>query len=485
MGKYFSGYTGGKSSSKSYTNDNYGYGSYGYGWDDDVPVTTSYGGRYGSSYGSGKSGYKTSYGSGSSWNWGNFGYTSIVEDSDDDLFINNHESYFTPKDTDISKKLKWHNNTAANRKVIKEYARFFFHKMIDDKNYFDEKYNDESKLSEHEVELLSQKKQIYDELWDKYIPGFTPLEQAVNVFNELIGNSSNPEELTCSEALDKLNKEGVEFHEEIYKDPEINELLDMHEFSKDYKFEIIKFISMIKNLGSEFKIEKEIEERIVPNSRINTKKIMRDYSQVYQADLYQRLLPTFDAKLLTKSLVINTPIDKTEHKQKIIILLDYSGSMGETDKQQIVVAMLVDRLRYAMKGEAEIFFSYFVHDKYDLRFTHIHDRKSALDFWATFSTEPNGGDTHLGEMVNHINSEINDYGKLCNLNIDLSKEKPEILAINDGQDSVKTKDFPYKTNAISLIDGLNEELKELCLQNDGKYVYVHSGGHLEMFSNNS
>lgn len=356
--------------------------------------------------------------------------------------------------------------------------------MIDDKDYFDEKYKDEANLSESEIDELSRKKQIYDELWDKYIPGFTPLEQALSVFKELIANSSNPEELTTLETIEKIDKNGIQFHEELYKDPIVNELLDMHEFSKDYKFDIIKFMSMIKNLGSEFKIEKEIEEKIVVNSRINSKKIMRDYSQVYQADLYQRLMPTFDAKLLTKSLVINTPIDRTEHKQKIIILLDYSGSMGYTNKQQMVVAILVDRLRYAIKEEAEIFFSYFVKKTETLHFTHIHDRKSALDFWATFSTEPNGGDTHLGEMVNHINSEINDYGKLCNLNIDLSKEKPEILAINDGQDSVKTEDFPYKTNAISLIDGLNDELKDLCLENGGKYVFVDCAGNLSMYPDN-
>jgi len=467
MGKYFSGYSGGNSSTKSYTNDWYGND---YGW----------GG--GSSYGN--SGYRTSYGSGSSWNWGNFGGTTFTEDNDNDLYIKNHDSYFTPKDSDIRTKIATHNNTAANRKVIKEYARFFFHKMIDDKDYFDEKYKDEANLSESEIDELSRKKQIYDELWDKYIPGFTPLEQALSVFKELIANSSNPEELTTLETIEKIDKNGVQFHEELYKDPIVNELLDMHEFSKDYKLDIIKFMSMIKNLGSEFKIEKEIEEKIVVNSRINSKKIMRDYSQVHQADLYQRLMPTFDAKLLTKSLVINTPIDRTEHKQKIIILLDYSGSMGDTNKQQMVVAILVDRLRYAIKEEAEIFFSYFVRKTETLHFTHIYDRKTAIDFWSTFSTEPNGGDTFLGDMVNHIDYEINNCNRLCNLDIDLSKEMPEILAINDGQDSVKTENFPYKTNAISLIDGSNEELKELCLQNGGKYVFVDYNGNLNMYPDN-
>lgn len=109
MGKYFSGYSGGNSSTKSYTNNWYGND---YGWGD------------GSSYGN--SGYRTSYGNGSSWNWGNFGGTTFTEDNDNDLYIKNHDSYFTPKDSDIRTKIATDNNTAANRKVIKEYARFFF-----------------------------------------------------------------------------------------------------------------------------------------------------------------------------------------------------------------------------------------------------------------------------------------------------------------------------------------------------------------------
>ena len=63
--------------------------------------------------------------------------------------------------------------------------------------------------------------------------------------------------------------------------------------------------------------------------------------------------------------------------------------------------------------------------------------------------------------------------KLCNLNVDLSEDKPEILGIADGQDSVKVKDFGYKTNAISLVDNENEELKQLCLDQEGKYIYIN------------
>ena len=80
-------------------------------------------------------------------------------------------------------------------------------------------------------------------------------------------------------------------------------------------------------------------------------------------------------------------------------------------------------------------------------------------------------DTRVGDHIKYINREINELNKLHNLNVDLSKEKVEILVINDGADSVKTNNFAYKTNAITLY-GMNNELKDLCIKNKGKYIYV-------------
>lgn len=41
-----------------------------------------------------------------------------------------------------------------------------------------------------------------------------------------------------------------------------------------------------------------------------------------------------------------------------------------------------------------------------------------------------------------------------------------------GQDSVNTNQFEYKTNAITLVDHENDQLKKLCIDTKGKYVYV-------------
>ena len=447
------------------------YGSYYGGYYGDY--SGGYGGSYGKSYGGGNYG---------GWNWGTYGSSTLKEEEDDkDLYIKSHESYFTPTSDLIGDKLHFQQNTASNRAIIKEYARFFYHRMIEQKDYLPEKYKDLNTLKEAEKEKVMQKTKYYEELWDKFVPGITPLEQALALFEELQRQNQQRKGATTEELeeVDRLDR--VEFHEEIYKDPVFNELLEMQPLAKKHKMDILNKISMIKNLGSQFKIEKEITEKIVANSQLISKKIMRDYGQLHQVDLYQRLMPTFKSKLLTKSLVVNTPIDKTEHKQKIIMLLDYSGSMSVDEKQKWVLAILIDRLKYVMKEEAEIFFSYFVNEVSDLNFHHVFDRDSALKFWSTFSTRPNGGDTRLGDMINHINNEIKNRRKLHNLNVDLSEETPEILAINDGQDSVKTTGFTYKTNAITLVDSENPELKKLCIENDGKYVYISTKGTVKTY----
>ena len=62
--------------------------------------------------------------------------------------------------------------------------------------------------------------------------------------------------------------------------------------------------------------------------------------------MYQKLFPNFQSKLLTKDLVVNVPVERTEKKQKIIIILDFSGSMDDREKQDWVNALLIDRFRY-------------------------------------------------------------------------------------------------------------------------------------------
>jgi len=428
-------------------------------WDDGYD--DYYGSRYAPTYTPAKStgGWKSKYG-GSGWSkgWGSFSFSWGDTDDNDDLYVKDPVTYLTPTTSEIRKKTHVPKQTSVD--TIKELARVCYFKMIDERDYVAEQFVN----SEDET-----KKALYDSIFEQFIPGFTPLEQAISIYLKMkSGKEYNENSEDEDDNLDM--KKGLDFDRQLYSDPHINEQLDLNELSKNRKMEIMNHLSLVGQFGSEFKVEKEISEKIVANSDEHAAMIMRDYSQIHMMNLMQKVYPNFRSKFLTKDLVVNVPVDRKEQIQKIIIILDYSGSMDYDEKQIWVNAILIDRFKYVMKGEAEVFFSYFVDDVDDLQFQHIKDRDDVIAFWQTFSNNPNGGMTEVGNMVEHISDEIQS-GRLCNLDINLSEEKPEILVINDGQDEIGTDEFPYKVNAVSLMC-FSEELKDLCNNTGGKQIEV-------------
>jgi hypothetical protein len=417
-----------------------------------------------------KGGWKSKY-SGNGWSksgWSNFSFSVDFEDDDSNLFVKDPVSYITPTSKEIKKKVNTRKQTSID--MIKELARVCYFKMIDETEFIADAFKD---LSDEQMEEYKSKISLYTSIYDQFIPGFTPLEQAVSIYLKLKDQKRDEdgELIDNDDEQIKLDK-GLDFDRDLYNDPTINEQLDLNELSKDRKMEIMNHLSLVGQFGSEFKVEKEISEKIVANSDQYSKLIMRDYSQFFMMDLYQKMFPNFATKFLTKDLTVNVPVDRKEQMQKIIILLDFSGSMDDREKQVWVNAILIDRFKYVIKGEAEVFFSYFVHDPEQLYFQHIKNREDVIRFWQTFSNEPDGGMTEVGDMVKYIANEI-DNKRLHNLDVDLSEEKPEILIINDGNDSVGTDKFPYKVNAISLME-FSEELRDLCNATDGKQIEITS-----------
>lgn len=433
-------------------------------WDDGYD--DYYGSRYAPTYTPTKStgGWKSKY-SGGGWSksgWGSFSFSWGDTDNNDDLFVKDPVNYLTPTTSEIRKKVHAPKQTSVD--TIKELARVCYFKMIDDRDFVAEQFVD-SEDEEHRA-----RKALYDSIFEQYIPGFSPLEQAISIFLKMKSGKEYSENGKRDDDDDLDMKKGLDFDRQLYSDPTINEQLDLNDLSRDRKMEIMNHLSLVGQFGSEFKVEKEISEKIVANSDEYSTMIMRDYSQIHMMNLMQKVYPNFRSKFLTKDLTVSVPVDRKEQIQKIIIILDYSGSMDYDTKQIWVNAILIDRFRYVMKGEAEVFFSYFVDSVNDLEFQHIKDRDDVIAFWQTFSNNPNGGMTEVGDMVQHISEEIT-RGKLCNLDVNLSEEKPEILVINDGQDSIGTDKFPYKVNAVSLMS-FSSELKDLCLNTGGKQIEV-------------
>jgi hypothetical protein len=405
-------------------------------------------------------------------------WDDLDKDDNSDLIVKNENlNYELPTGKDIKSRVRSARNKDS-QDFIKELSAVCYLKMIGDKDWKHPNANP-FEMNEKELSKFNKKSAIFEWIYDNYVPGFTPLEQACHIYLK-VGSTDEEDDGINFNEMKKNPDMDLQFDREIYTDPTINEQLELNEFSKERKMEIMNKISIIGDLGSEFKVEKEVEEKIVANSDIFSNKIMRDYSQLQMVNLYQKMLPTFRTKLLTKDLIVNVPVERKEQKQKIIIILDFSGSMNEWEKQTWVNALLIDRFRYVIKGEAEVFFSYFVHSPNHLFFKHVKDKEDVIDFWQTFSNDPNGGTTNVGGMITRIKEEI-DSKKLINLNVDLSEEKPEILVINDGQDEIGFDSFPYKTNAVCLLE-YNDELKNLCINTGGKKVYVESTESITSYS---
>ena len=415
-------------------------------------------------------GWKSKYGGGG-WSrnsWSTYSFVVDFEDDDTNLFVKDPVNYLTPTAKEIKKKLRYVKKQESID-MIKELARICYFKMIEETDYLSDRFKDVDSLSDEDRAEYSRKKDLFDSIYNQYIPGFTPLEQAVAIYLQLQNKNEDEDGVRDEDDTPDMNK-ALDFDRSLYTDPNINEQLELNELSRDKKMEIMNHLSLVGKFGNEFKVEKEISEKIVANSDQYSKMIMRDYAQMHMMDLYQKMFPNFRTKFLTKDLTVNVPVDRKEQIQKIIIILDYSGSMDEEQKQIWVNAILIDRFKYVMRGEAEVFFSYFVHDPNQLEFQHITNREDVINFWQTFSNGPNGGQTAVGDMVERIAEEIADH-KLCNLKVDLAEEKPEILIINDGQDHIGVDAFPYKVNAISLMQ-FNDELRELCLATGGKQIKV-------------
>lgn len=50
------------------------------------------------------------------------------------------------------------------------------------------------------------------------------------------------------------------------------------------------------------------------------------------------------------------------------------------------------------------------------------------------------------------------------------------------QDTIYSEEFPYKCNAITLMED-NPKLKKLCLKSRGKYIHVNYNDKVEEFEN--
>lgn len=405
--------------------------------------------------------------------WKNYSYNNwrYNEDDDKELLCKDPINYITPSASDIKVALPAYQKDKIH--LVKDLCRFFYFQMIIDKEYIDKKWS-EGNMSN----ALIKRVNILKKLENTYVPGFSPFEKAKAIYYRILDDEARQNKKGRDVGYGANN---FEFDRDVFDDNILKAHLKINPFTKNYELDILNKISLVKHFGKEFVISADIGEMRVANA-INKRSIrLKEYEDIFYVDLYQKVLPNFKTKFITKDLNVSIPVEIERKKQKVIILLDESGSMQCNEKQKWVSAILAERFRHVIREEAEIYFSYFVYYPSELRFHHIKDEKDVVEFWKNvYNEHPNGGATDMGRIVEAIKTQIKT-NRFFNLSDDLSVETPEILIINDGQDNANTEKFGHKVNAISLVD-FSSQLKTLCLNSGGRQIRVTGDGELKTYS---
>jgi hypothetical protein len=398
----------------------------------------------------------------------------------EDRVIKEAPDYLMPDSVNINFKINdWKKEGKENRDFVRESTLFFYHQMNGEAQYLDDEYADIDVLTDEQRAIYEKKAPIYAEMWEKEVPGFTPLDRAVYLLNYLIEQEADPGRDGSSGG--KTTEQKVQLIRnykpdiDVVNDDDIKELLEGNSKVtpiKNKALTTLNKISLIQHLGAEFKVEKIVETKEVTRSKIYKNKKMSNHSQLNLVPVHKMLSPDFDIKFVTKDLNVSLPVEHTDHKQKIIIAIDSSGSMSYEPKQMWVSTILLDRIRYVMKGEAELIIFCYEQKVQTDRMWLLNDRESALHFWKTYPYYCDGGDTRVGDVVKSVAEEVKTPG-FFGLDVDYSDEeyRPEILVIHDGEDTVKAKKFDYKVNSICLYKN-NNELKTVSMNSQGMYVYI-------------
>lgn len=194
---------------------------------------------------------------------------------------------------------------------------------------------------------------------------------------------------------------------------------------------------------------------------------MQEYSEVGAINsVSAMLLPTFGYKLATKQHIVRQP--KQAAKQALIVLLDVSSSMDNVEKQRWVKALLYDRLEAVAQGKAVLYILPFEADIMASRCTAITTKAEAKKYMATQYPVFNCGATDIERALKSTVACIR-AGEIGE--ISLAGENPQIVIMNDGQDSVTPFRCEVETHAFILGQD-NEGLQQLI---------ALSGGHYERF----
>src|SRR4051812_31992988 len=100
---------------------------------------------------------------------------------EENFYISEHKWYWTPSVHETKWRLERRKLGGHHAQFLQELSRFYYHKMVGSKKYVDPYFKDPSVLNALEQEKAEKSKEFYKQLWEKYVPGMSPMEKGLNL----------------------------------------------------------------------------------------------------------------------------------------------------------------------------------------------------------------------------------------------------------------------------------------------------------------
>ena len=312
------------------------------------------------------------------------------------------------------------------------------------------------------------------------LPGNTPEEKAYAYAS--IASKVSKEEYNWGgqgyrEQLRQFNAQAIQQAAEGLEELEGNETggaalnpsgAPMHEFVSQLSWEdaqALRQLATLKKIG--FSLHKPSKKtRNVEGDEIDYDQI-ESIDQMFDAD-YAEFRPKdeFKRRLVNHELMVPLIFKKDKAPKKVYaLLIDRSGSMHTDTKIGMVRAMLLTLFKEVDKG-AVLYISTF-EEGID-GWHRVATKEEAVEYYSTLKS-PRGGNTEVGKCIAITQAEIakRHIGEF-QLEDD---ESPEIIIVNDGQDTIHPTPTIAPVHAIS-IEQDNPALKALCLKSKGQYFNI-------------
>jgi uncharacterized protein with von Willebrand factor type A (vWA) domain len=316
--------------------------------------------------------------------------------------------------------------------------------------------------------------------WGSY-SGYTPLEKAASVIAMLSAQAEDAQDASGDESEGTplpifSNKKGEEMAKQINEEVEnlppidaftesaLDKFLDIKGSTKEVrsanipknKLNLVKKLALLGNRG---------KIKAIRTSAKTSPQRMSEYGEATRLNSMSSVgLPTYGYKLATKQLVVKKP--QQSAKQMLIVLMDISGSMNDSAKQEWVKALLLNRLDAVLKNEAELIVIPFAaeiypEDTWVFVTTKAQAAKKAIDLRKSNLFSFSGGGTNV-QRASEQTEELISRKKFGSKDF-------QIVIMNDGEDSVDANYKPkVKTHAF-ILGKDNAGLKSVVESTGGLY----------------